>query len=42
MKIVIGIGIWTIASFILAVLFGCMARYGGGEKFDFWTWWKKR
>ena len=42
MKIVIGLLIWIAIAFVLAVLFGCMARYGRGERFDFFTWWKKR
>lgn len=41
MKIVVGIVLWLIVAFAGAMLFGCMARYGNGEPFDFWHGWKK-
>lgn len=41
MKIVVGIVLWLIVAFAGAMLFGCMARYGNGEPFDFRHGWKK-
>lgn len=40
-KIVVGIVLWLIIAFAGAMLFGCVARYGNGEPFDFWHGWRK-